>query len=126
MSLYNITKTFELNYEGFEQYLIMKRQGKDYGYYNHNVLYAFNFGGGYGAIVFTDKKNNRLWTLVPIKSNITHYGSADADLVYYWLGESNPDDYIDHLTGEDVLNYLKEIERRKNDERLCSKTKTTS
>lgn len=107
--------SLELNYEGFEQYWIMKTYGK--GYPNYPVLYAFNFGDGYGAIVFTDKKNNRLWTLVPIKSNITHYGSADADLVYYWLGESNPDDYIDHLTGEDVRNYLKQIERRKNDEK---------
>ena len=106
--------SLELNYEGFEQYLIKKTHGMGYPIYP--LLYAFNFGDGYGAIVYTDKDNYRLWTVLGVNDNSDHSGISDTDLVYYWFGISNLDDHVRHLTNEDVLNYLKEIERRKNDE----------
>lgn len=93
----------ELNYEGFEQYLLRKRE------LFNGVQYLFKFPNWHGASI------------------IKHYGSYGGqsdlwELAVVWFDEEDDslwglkydtpitDDVLGYLTDEEVRNYLKQIE----------------
>lgn len=95
----------ELNYEGFEQYFYMKRYGK--GYNNYNVLYAFDFGDGRGALVHTDSDNRYLWEIADVIFHKDRCNLADMDIFYHY------DDSCKHLTNGEVIAYLNKLKGEK-------------
>lgn len=93
----------ELNYEGFEQHLIMKRD------WHGGIQYIFKFPNGHGAsVIKTHHSYGRvddLWELAVLEfeeGNDEHWDiNYDTDIT---------DDVIGYLTDEDVRDYLKQIE----------------
>lgn len=98
-----MTKNLNLNYDGFENYLVKK------GPLHNGVQYLFKFDNGYGASVVKHFGSygfdEDLWELAVVK-----YRNPDIidkfDLVYY---TDITDDVEGYLIDEDVVSLLSQI-----------------
>lgn len=98
---------FNLNYEGFENYMVKERDDNYWGGYKQ---YQFRFDNNYGASVVkgfgTYGYSDDLWELAVLYWHLNDDGSWDYDLTYDTV---ITDDVIGHLTDQDVRQYLQQI-----------------
>lgn len=98
-----MTKNYNLNYDGFENYMVSERSLYD------GVQYLFRFDNGYGASVVKHYGSygheDDLWELAVV--HFPHEDSNDIfDLVY---DTSVTDDVEGYLSDDDVVNLLSQI-----------------
>lgn len=98
-----------LNYEGFEQYLIASEVIP-----NRRVQYVFMFDNGYGASVIKAHPGsygaiNDLWELAVVRDAC--YSHIIKDRLWYVTYDTPiTDDVIGYLTNEEVLKIMKQIQ----------------
>ena len=98
-----MTKNLNLNYDGFENYLVKKAPLFD------GIQYLFKFDNGYGGSVVKHYgsygSNEDLWELAVVK--YTDLDNVDQFVLVYDTGIT--DDVEGYLTDEDVVNLLSQI-----------------
>ena len=98
--------TTNLNYEGFEEYLLFKNE-ENIGEYYERVHYVFRFKNDYGASVVKGRGtygyNEDLWELAVL--------SFDNRSDEYYLDYDTPitNDVLGHLTDDEVGDLLARI-----------------
>ena len=99
--------TLDLNYEGFENYLL-EREDRSIGYKYERIHYIFKFDNNYGASVVKGYGSygyeDDRWELAVILFNPG--GSERYDLVY---NTPITDDVLGYLTDEGVREILQQI-----------------
>lgn len=98
-----MTKNLNLNYDGFENYLVKKATKLD------GIQYLFKFDNGYGGSVIKYNgsygSKEDLWELAVVK--YTDPDSVDQFVLVY--DTDITDDVEGYLTDEDVVNLLSQI-----------------